>query len=70
MTARFYPNSRQERLEWGAARLKERSSQDPRCANWPDRRWISRVSPGDDSLMTLPVLDPTCVVKMDPDQGW
>jgi hypothetical protein len=62
----FRPNSRRERLEWIAARMKERWSQLPQYANYTDRDWIRISSPGS-SLLSMPVLDPSCKVTMPAD---
>ena len=67
-STRFYPKSWRERLEWVAARQKERYSQHPSRANFTDRDWIALVPPGSDYWLTVPVLDPSCKVTMAPDQ--
>jgi hypothetical protein len=62
----FRPNSRRERLEWAAARLKERLSPHPQYANYTDADWIG-MAPLDSGWMHMPVLDPTCKVRMPQD---
>jgi hypothetical protein len=63
--APFRPNSLQERLEWSAARLKERLSPHPPYANYTDAQWIG-MAPMHSGAMLLPVLDPACKVTMPP----
>jgi hypothetical protein len=62
----FRPNSRRERLEWAAARLKERLSPHPQYAKYKDADWIA-MAPLDSGALHMPVLDPTCKVTMPPD---
>ena len=62
----FRPRSRQERLEWVAARFKERLSPLPHYAKYTDLDWL-RMAPPSSVLMQMPVLDPNCKVTTPPE---
>lgn len=70
ISGRFYPRSPDERREWIAARQKERLSRYPSYANYSDLAYHLIAPIGSDKWLTMPVLDPTCLLLPTPKEWY